>query len=61
MHRYEDLIAIDRSPKLIDAALNRKDRVLNAQNKRRGIEARRGDGTFGEIIPGEAPTIDPGY
>ena len=27
----------------------------------RYISARRGDGTFGEIIPGEAPTIDPGY
>ena len=51
MHLYEDLIAIDRSPKLIDAVFNRKDRVQNVQNKRRGVSARRGDGTFGEIIP----------
>lgn len=35
--------------------------MLNVQNKRRGVTARRGDGTFGEIIPGETPIIDPGY
>ena len=61
MHLYEDLLAIHRSTKLIDAAEIRKDRVLNVQNRRRGVEARRGDGTFGEIIPGETPIIDPGY
>lgn len=61
MHLYEDLIAIDRSPKLIEATVHRKDRVLNAQNKRRGVAARRGDGTFGEIIPGETAITDPGY
>ena len=27
----------------------------------RGVAARRGDGTFGEIIPGEAPILDQGY
>jgi hypothetical protein len=61
MHLYEDLITVNRSPKLIEAAISRKDRVLNVQNKRRGISARRGDGTFGEIIPGEAPITDDGY
>jgi hypothetical protein len=61
MHLYEDLTAINRSPKLTKAAINRKDRVLNVQNKRRGVAARRGDGTFGEIIPGEAPITDGGY
>jgi hypothetical protein len=61
MHLYEDLVTINRSPKLIEAAVNRKDRVLNVQNKRRGVSARRGDGTFGEIIPGESPITDPGY
>lgn len=61
MHLYEDLITINRSPKLVDAAINRKDRVLNVQNKRRGVSARRGDGTFGEIIPGETAITDPGY
>jgi hypothetical protein len=61
MHLYEDLIAIDRSPKLTDAVVKRKERVLNVQNKRRGVAARRGDGTFGEIIPGETAIIDSGY
>jgi len=61
MHLYEDLITIKRSSKLIDAAINRKDRVLNAQNKRRGVEARRGDGTFDDLIPGEKPITDRGY
>jgi hypothetical protein len=61
MHFYEDLITIHRSPKLVEAVVQRKDRVLNAQNRRRGVAAWRGHGTFGEIIPGEAPIIDPGY
>ena len=61
MHLYEDLVAINRSSKLIDSVINRKDRVLNVQNKRHGVTARRGDGTFGELIPGEASIIDEGY
>ncbi|MGA2271165.1 MAG: hypothetical protein ABSH44_22075 [Bryobacteraceae bacterium] len=61
VHLYEDLVSINRSSKLIDAVVNRKDRVLNVQNKRRGVTARRGDGTFGEIIPGEVPITDAGY
>src|SRR5205823_6269847 len=61
MHLYEDLVTINRSSKLIEAAINRKDRVLNVQNKRRGVAARSGDGTFGEIIPGETPITDSGY
>ena len=61
MHLYEDLVAIQRSPKLIDAAVHRKERVVNVQNKRRGVAARRGDGTFGELIPGESAITDPGF
>jgi hypothetical protein len=61
MHSFEDLIAIGRSPRLSAAVIERKDRVLNVQNKRRGVAARRGDGTFGEIIPGETPINDTGY
>ena len=59
MHLYEDLIAVDRSPKLTNAVVSRRERVLNVQNKRRGVAARRGDGTFGEIIPGETPSWIP--
>lgn len=61
MHLYEDLVAINRSSKLIDAAINHRDRVLNVQNRRRGVDARRGDGTFGELIPEQTPIVDPGY
>ena len=61
MHLFEDLLAIKRSPKLWDAMVIRRDRVLNVQNRRRGVEARRGDGTFGEIIPGEDAVSDSGY
>jgi hypothetical protein len=60
MHLYEDLLAINRSPKLTDA-IERQKSVLNAQNRTRGIKARRGDGTLGEIIPGEKPLLDAGF
>jgi hypothetical protein len=61
VHLYEDLLNVQRSSKLVEAAVLRKDRVVNFQNRRRGIEARRGDGTFGEIIPGETAIFDAGY
>ncbi|MGH9778597.1 MAG: hypothetical protein ACRD5I_09315, partial [Candidatus Acidiferrales bacterium] len=60
MQFYEDLVALHRSPKLVKR-VQRGERVLNSQNIRRGIKARRGDGTFGEIIPGRPPVTDPGY
>jgi len=41
--------------------MHRRDRVLNVHNRRRGVAARRGDGTFGELIPGETAITDPGY
>jgi len=60
MHAFEDLHAISRSAKLVGAIDSRRS-VLNVQNRTRGIKARRGDGTFGEIIPGEASIVDPGF
>lgn len=60
MHLYEDLAALNRSPKYTLGVTGR-ERVLNVQNKRKGIQSRRGDGSFGEIIPGEKPLVDPGY
>ena len=60
MHLYEDLLAANRSDRYVLSVEN-MSRVLNVQNKRKGIEARRGDGTFGELIIGEEPLIDPGY
>ena len=56
----EDLYALHRSTK-IDDRIERKLRVMNVQNRVRGVAARRGDGTFGEIIP-HAVAIDiPGF
>jgi len=60
IHFYEDLVMVDRSPKLV-RDVEDKRRVLNVQNRRHGVKARRGDGTFGEIIPGETPIVDEGY
>jgi hypothetical protein len=60
MHLYEDLYAINRSSKLVEA-IRLQESVLNAQNRTRGIKARRGDGTFGEIVPGEKPITDAGF
>jgi hypothetical protein len=60
MHLYEDLYKINRSSKLVKA-IRLHESVLNAQNRTRGIKARRGDGTFGEIIPGEKAIADVGF
>lgn len=60
MHLYEDLLSIDRSPKLARDVEERRC-VLNVSNKRHGVKARRGDGTFGQIVPGETAIADEGY
>ncbi len=60
MHLYEDLAVLNRSAKYT-LGVTARERVLNVQNKRKGIQARRGDGSFGELIPGETPIVDPGY
>ena len=60
MHLYEDLVSIDRSPKLA-RDIEEKRCVLNVANKRHGVQARRGDGTFGQIVPGETAITDEGY
>jgi hypothetical protein len=57
---YEDLVELGRSSKLV-VAVHAHQRVLNAQNVRRGITARRGDGTFGEIIPHQDARAIPGH
>src|SRR5262249_21716625 len=46
----EDLFALNRSPKF-GTRVNSGERVLNIQNRLQGIKSRRGDGTFGELIP----------
>ncbi len=60
MHLYEDLHALGRSQKLV-SRVNSKLSVLNTMNQRHGIKARRGDGSFGEIVPGAVAIKDPGF
>ena len=60
MQLYEDLVALNKSAKL-PPRIASKDWVLNTANRRVGVKARRGDGTFGEIVPGEVAITDSGY
>lgn len=60
MHLFEDLYAIDRSARYKERVEIGRS-VLNTMNKRHGIKARRGDGSFGEIVPGADATRDDGF
>lgn len=60
MHLYEDLHALGRSRKLVGRVDNGLS-VLNTKNQRHGIRARRGDGSFGEIVPNADPIKDKGF
>lgn len=60
MHLYEDLHAIGRSSTL-KARVEARSRVVNRQNKARGIESRRGDGAFGELNLDAAISADPAF
>jgi hypothetical protein len=56
---YEDLYTLNKSMKLrerIDAHV----RVLNVQNRTVGIARRRGDGTFGELVPAATALVEDG-
>jgi len=59
MELYEDLYSIGKSETYV-RRVDARERVLNFQNRRRGIKARRGDGTFGELIPTATPADHPG-
>jgi len=47
---YEDLVALSRSTKLV-ARVQSHERVVNLANRAIGRPSRRGDGTFGELVP----------
>jgi hypothetical protein len=57
---YEDLYNLNRSARYI-SRVNQALSVLNVQNRRVGVSARRGDGSFGEIVPNVPPIADAGY
>ena len=60
MHLYEDLFRLGKSAKF-KAGVQSRQRVLNVRNLRRGVEARRGDGTLGELIPNSKFVEDAGF
>lgn len=47
---YEDLVALNKSEKLTHR-VQARERVVNLGNKAIGRPSRRGDGTFGELVP----------
>ncbi len=60
MEFYEDLVDLGRSSLLIPR-VDASDWVINTGNRRVGVSARRGDGTFGELVPGTQAIRDPGF
>lgn len=57
---FEDLYELGHSPKLVERIKNLRS-VLNAKNKAHGVKHRRGDGSFGTLIPGDTAVSDPGF
>jgi hypothetical protein len=57
---YEDLYHLNRSAKYVQRVASGLS-IVNRENRRQGIVARRGDGSFGEIIPHETPVAEGGY
>lgn len=56
---YEDLVTLNKSAKLT-TRVHRHERVVNLRNVMIGKPARRGDGTFGEIVPTAIAVIEKG-
>lgn len=56
---YEDLVAINKSTKLVER-VQRHERVVNLKNVMTGRPARRGDGTFGELVPAAVAVTEKG-
>lgn len=51
------MLALGRARKFVDR-VREKTRVVNTKNKVTGKAIRRGDGTFGELVPTERPLVD---
>jgi hypothetical protein len=57
---YEDLCTVGKS-ELLRQRIESRESVLNVANRRQGVKARRGDGTFGELIPNVVAIVEPGF
>jgi hypothetical protein len=56
---YEDLVTLAKSAKLVDR-VQHHERVVNLKNLMTGKPGRRGDGTFGELVPAAVALIQRG-
>ncbi len=56
---YEDLVAMNKSVKLVER-VQHHERVVNMRNVMTGKPARRGDGTFGELVPAAVAVTEKG-
>lgn len=59
-HLYEDLFALNKSGKLTKRVTD-KNRVLNRDVRVQGMGTRRGDGSFGEILPSVVAVTAKGF
>ncbi|MGI8546412.1 MAG: hypothetical protein ACR2M1_03620 [Gemmatimonadaceae bacterium] len=59
-HLYDDILALNRSAKFVARTTAGLDAV-NVANHIAGRKGRRGDGTFGEVVPGEAISYEAGF
>lgn len=57
---YEDLLGLSDSKKFVQTVEARIG-VVNTGNQVKGKKGRRGDGTFGRIVPGVMASLIPGY
>lgn len=57
---YEDLYALGKSSKFRQH-VDLQERVVNAGNVTVGVNRRRGDGTFGELVPSASPNAVQGF
>lgn len=57
---YEDLFVLNRSPSFA-ASVRRGACGVNVANRATGIAARRGDGSFGELLPHAVPVSEPDH
>jgi hypothetical protein len=57
---YDDLLALARSPKLVQR-IQQREIVVNNRGKVFGRLGRRPDGTFGVLVPGAEPELCPPY
>jgi hypothetical protein len=60
VHLYEDLLNLELSSNLAER-IRQQELVVNLGNTRRGIRARRGDGTFGVKVPGSEAVVEEGF